>query len=97
MLCNKFYCFLVFPQITMNPNNVTVLVGQSMQLTCRAEGTDIDYQWINNGIILSDTNRRLKINNIEESDEGEYKCKASNKGGMVVSNPATVIVYGELV
>jgi len=104
MLYNKFYCFLVFPQITMNPNNVTVLIGQSMQLMCRAEGTDIVYQWIKDGVALSDTNRRLsitdrklKITNIKESDEGEYKCIASNKGGMIVSNPATVTVYGELV
>jgi len=87
----------------MNPNNVTVLIGQSIQLMCRAEGIDIVYQWIKDGVPLSDTNRRLKINNkglkitdIEESNEGEYKCRASNKGGIVTSNPATVTVYGEL-
>jgi len=88
----------------MDPKNVTVLIGQSMQLVCKAEGTDIVYQWIKDGVALSDTNRRLSITNrklkitsIEESDEGEYKCRASNKGGMVVSNSATVTVYGELV
>ena len=30
-----------------------------------------------------------------ELHEGVYKCMASNKGGMVESNPATVTVYGE--
>jgi len=88
----------------MDPNNVTVLIGQSIQLMCRAEGTDIVYQWIKDGVALSDTNRRLKINNkglkitdIEKSNEGEYKCRASNKGGIVMSNPTTVTVYGELI
>jgi len=93
----------------MDPTNVTVLIGQAMQLVCRAEGTDIVYQWIKDGIALSNTNRTQKMTNkkrtntsieivsIEESDEGEYKCNASNKGGMVMSNPATVTVYGELV
>ena len=39
----------------------------------------------------------LRITNIEESDEGVYKCVASNKGGQVESNPATITVYGMLV
>jgi len=37
----------------------------------------------------------LRITSIEESDEGVYKCVVSNKGAMVESNPATVIVYGK--
>lgn len=97
MLCNKFCCFLVFPQIIMDPNNVIVLIGQSTQLMCRAEGTDIDYQWIKDGVVMADARKKLRITNIGKSDEGEYKCKASNDGGMVVSNPAIITVYGEFV
>ena len=37
----------------------------------------------------------LKLTNITESDEGVYKCVASNKGGSAESNPATVTVYGK--
>ena len=37
----------------------------------------------------------LEITNITESDEGVYKCVASNKGGRAVSNPATITVYGK--
>jgi len=81
----------------VDPKNVAVFINQSMQLTCKAEGTDIVYQWIKDGVALSDTNRRLRITSIQESDEGEYMCRASNKGGMVVSIPATVTVYGEFV
>ena len=89
-------CFIVIPDITNNPNNVTVLTGQSFQLSCKALGTDIVYQWIKDNISIPDANSRiLRITNVTESDEGVYKCVASNKGGMVESNPATVTVYGK--
>ena len=75
---------------------MTVLIGQPLQLVCRALGTDIVYQWIKDGAGVSDVNSNmLEITNIMESDEGVYKCVASNKGGMVESNPTTVTVYGK--
>ena len=50
------------------------------------------------GVVVSGANsNKLRITNIEESDEGVYKCVASNKGGQVESNTATVIVYGKYV
>ena len=64
---------------------------------CKAIGTDIGYQWIKDDVVVSGSrSRKLRFTNIQESDEGAYKCRASNNGGMVVSNPATVIVYGKL-
>ena len=77
----------------MNPDNVTVLIGQSVRIACRAFGTDIVYQWMKDGAVISEL-RRLRLTNIQESDEGAYVCRASNKGGMVVSNPGIIIVYG---
>ena len=77
----------------MNPDNVTVLIGQSVWITCRSLGTNITYQWMKDGLVISEL-RRLRLTNIQESDEGAYMCRASNKGGMVVSNPGIVIVYG---
>ena len=88
----------VIPQILTNPDDVAVFIGQSIQLTCSALGTDIDYQWMKDGVEVSGANSNmLRITNIEESDEGVYKCVASNKGGQVESNPATITVYGMLV
>ena len=79
----------------MNPVNVTALIGQSVRIMCRALGTDIDYQWMKDGAVVSKSrSRRLRFISIQESDEGAYMCRASNKGGMVVSNPGIVIVYG---
>ena len=47
-------------------------------------------------MVIGSKSRKLKFTNIEESNEGAYMCRASNKGGMVTSNPGTVTVYGEL-
>ena len=79
----------------MNPNNVTALTGQTVQIMCKAVGTDIGWEWIKDDVVVSgSTSRRLRLTNIQESNEGACKCRASNKGGMVVSHPAIVIVYG---
>jgi len=89
---------IVLPQILTNPNEVTASIGQSIQLTCSALGTDIVYQWMKDDVVVSgDNSDVLRITNIEEPDEGVYKCVASNKGGQVESNSATITVYGMLV
>jgi len=50
------------------------------------------------GVVMTGTNSSmLRITNIEESDEGVYKCMASNKDGIAESNPATVTVYGKYI
>ena len=87
---------VVKPQILMDPSDVTVLTGQSVHLKCEGLGTDIVYQWMKDGVDVSDANSNmLVITNIIELDEGQYKCVASNKGGMAMSEPATVTLYGE--
>ena len=69
---------------------------QSVNLTCSTTGTDVVYQWMRNGVIISDDNSNvLRINEIKQSDDGIYQCIASNKGGNVTSNPAMIKVYGK--
>ena len=88
--------YIVKPQILMDPGDVIVLTGQSVHLNCETLGTDIVYQWMKDGVNVSNANSNmLVITNITESDEGKYKCVASNKGGMAMSKPATVTIYGE--
>ena len=87
---------VVKPQILVDPSDVTVLTGQSVQLNCAAVGTDIVYQWVKDGVnVPSNNSNMLVITNITELDEGQYKCVASNRGGMAMSKPVTVTVYGE--
>ena len=92
------YYFVVIPEILTNPTDAIVLIGQSEILKCNAVGTDIVYQWIKDGAVVSDANSNmLEITNIMESDEGSYKCVASNKElkDNVESASATVTVYGK--
>ena len=99
MLFLHSYNFIVRPQILTNPSDITIFIGESARLTCRALGTDIVYQWMKDGMMISRANSRiLRIDNIMESHEGVYKCVVSNsndKGGTVESNPASITVYGE--
>ena len=95
ILYKPFY-HIVLPSMNTHPDNVTVLTGQSVDLTCSATGTDVVYQWMRNGVIMSHGNSSvLRINQIRQSDDGTYQCIASNKGGNVSSNPAMIIVYGK--
>ena len=64
-----------------------------------ASGTEVKYQWFKNDKPMSVRGAKsniLTINKTKESHEGIYKCVVSNKGSefKVVSNPATVTVYG---
>ena len=73
-----------------------MLITQQLQFACRALGTDIVYQWMKDDIIVSGVHSAmLNVTNITESDEGVYKCVASNKGGRVESHPATITVYSK--
>ena len=90
------YCFVGIPEIQNNPSNVTVLIGQTTMLTCKALGINIFYEWMKDNELVPGANSSvLEITNTTESDEGEYKCIASGIGGMAESNPTTVTVYGE--
>ena len=87
--------FTVLPQILTNLSDVTVLTGKSTLLKCNALGTKVQYHWLKNDRVLSGSNfKTLRINNINESHEGTYKCEASNRGGQDVSNPAMITVFG---
>ena len=96
VFCTSIYVCIVLPSMNTHPDNVTVLTGQSINLICSATGTDVVYQWMRNGVIISDDNSNvLRINEIKQSDDGIYKCIASNKGGNATSNPAMIKVYGK--
>ena len=87
--------YLVLPSIITHPDNATILTGQSVNLRCGAIGTNVMYQWMRNGVLISNNNSFvLMINEIRQSDDGIYQCIASNKGGNATSNPAMITSYG---
>ena len=89
------------PQITDHPAGGDVPMGKSITLMCRASGLGtLVYSWerssgsswatVSNGNTASyTTDTTLTVG------EYMYRCRVSNETGSVVSNSATVNVYGE--
>ena len=102
-------CFAVPTTITMHPRTKVVeFNGLNVTLSCEATGSGrIRYQWRRvNGEISSDraegvNTSTLTISPVQQEDENEYYCVASNGGvdGSLyndTSSKAMVVVYGEL-
>ena len=98
------------PTITLHPIPVVTNEMGSAELSCNATSiVDITFYWekFNNnngtwGPIPSSTSltgmNTMTIGsiNIQQSDEGSYRCTASNSAGTSISDVATITVYGEL-
>ena len=103
------YIVTALPNITMQPTSVTFKAGDLnvTTLSCKAVGIEpFYYQW-DRYHLLSDswikpshravdiTSPNLKFSIITEEDEGAYRCIVTNDDGNVISDSATVFVYGE--
>jgi len=76
-------------------------------MSCKAIGIGpIYFQWeryhlLNNSWIkpshrtVKITSSNLKFSVITEKDEGTYRCVVTNDDGSVISDNATIFVYGE--
>ncbi|KAK2851368.1 hypothetical protein Q5P01_007644 [Channa striata] len=77
------------------------LRGQTVELECIVQGLPTpDVSWIRKDGELSESRtakdmfeRRLRFNNISESDAGEYQCRATNSQGKI-THTYTVIADG---
>ncbi|XP_077888121.1 cell adhesion molecule CEACAM21 isoform X3 [Ictidomys tridecemlineatus] len=84
----------------LTASNTTVAEGDSVQLTCIPNDTEISIQWLLNNKTLQITNRMqlspnnsiLTINPVLKMDEGEYRCQVSNPISSLKSNPITLTV-----
>ena len=83
------------PGIAQQPQNIAVVTGSSATFTVVASGpTDLSYQWIKNDTNIVDaTNSSYTIENVQDSDAGDYKVTVSgNNGQSVTSNTATLTI-----
>ena len=90
------------PNITRHPMSGRILVGLSHTLICSAIGSGtLRFSWErssngNSWTTVSDSNTTSYTTDTTLAiGEYMYRCNVSNEGGSVVSNNATVIVYGE--
>ena len=71
-----------------------VVDGQPATFTVSATGDNLMYQWQVNGsnIATGATSATYTIAAVAESDEGEYRCVASNAANSVTSTAASLTV-----
>ena len=103
------FTYVALPVIAIQPVSVLLKVDyKGTALWCSTNGIGpIHYQWekyqsfndswvtpvnrVDNG-----TSPNLKFNKVSEEDEGIYHCIITNDDGSVVSNNATITVYGTI-
>ena len=110
-ICNILFRSPVAPVITLHPGSVVTNEKGNAALSCNATSiVNITFHWekFNNdddtwGPLPSNTSLAGIMNtmtissiNIQQSDEGSYRCTASNSAGTSISDVATITVYGEL-
>ena len=104
-----FYIVTALPNITMQPASTTFKTGDMnvIAMSCNAVGeTPLYFQWekyhlLDNSWIrpshraVNFTSPHLKFKLVTEDDEGIYRCIITSDDGSVVSDNATIYVYGE--
>jgi|GEM_PF-999706 len=84
------------PEITGQPQSLTVAVSQNAQFNVAASGTDLTYRWYynTNHLVASGSGSSYSVNNAQIADAGKYSVTVSNLLGMTASTFATLTVTG---
>ena len=102
------YYVTALPNITIQPVPITLKAGDLnvIAMSCSAVGmSPIYYRWEKYDTsnyswnspshrVVNIASSDLKFNVISEEDEGVYHCIVTNDDGSVISDNATVHVYG---
>lgn len=68
------------PTITGQPKPISICIGEQVDFSVVATGTDLTYQWRKGGNPISGaTSSTLTISNVQKTDEGLYDCVVSGK------------------
>lgn len=99
-----FCCFLLHADgpeninLEINPPLGNYEVGSDISLSCLADSRpDPDITWFLNGDLQTDTGPYLILMNIQESQSGNYSCRAFNSKTMIeeTSSPSAVSVMSK--
>ena len=98
-LCCVFSSQVPLPEIKLHPRTEAVNLTETVTFTCFATGYDVSYWWTSGsgsfptrawGVYTNN----LVITGVRSSDHNTYTCVASNEGGNVSSNNATLKITG---
>ena len=86
------------PQITQEPDDLTVGVGESALFRAGVYGSEpLFYQWFSNGVLLaSATNSFLSLTNLGTNAEGNFALWVTNSAGFTNSREATLTISTNL-
>lgn len=81
------------PQITQQPQSLSVTAGAAATLSVTASGNALTYQWSRNSTALvGATNAIFTVASASVTDAGNYTVVVTNSGGNTTSNSATLTV-----
>ena len=88
-------------EITSHPQNKVLAVNSVENFICTSSlSSNVIFSWTHNGTSIlgwsttGDTSI-LTLTNVRHNDAGTYICNVSSGSVSVMSNPATLIVYGK--
>ena len=80
-------------------DTLTLINGDSLQLNVNVGGTQNQYQWYKDGVLLSgEDSSVLRIDSFIASDTGSYFCKVTNSivtGLTISSEPILLLILRE--
>jgi len=95
-LCSPVIDVVDLQEVIVTPASQSVGLTFTATFTAAVSGTRAEYfvyQWRHNGSnITGQTGHTLIINNVTESDSGNYDCVASNCESSVTANEVVLIV-----
>jgi len=87
-------------EITTHPKDIQIAATSTINLTCTSSvSSNVIFSWTHNGVYVhvqlstGDTSM-LTITSVRNSDAGSYVCTVSSGLLSVMSNTATLTVYG---
>ncbi|MBN1117544.1 MAG: immunoglobulin domain-containing protein [Bacteroidales bacterium] len=85
--------------ISVQPTDAIECVGNNINLSVTASGSNLNYQWyknaaivVNGGDVSGALSNNLVINNLDVTDAGTYYCKVFGDCGTIDSDPAVISV-----
>ncbi|RYY40479.1 MAG: HYR domain-containing protein [Chitinophagaceae bacterium] len=79
---------------TAQPSGTLACTGTATTFSVSATGSNVNYQWLRNGVPIGVTTAALSLNAITAGDAGDYTCVVSNGCRTEVSAAATLSIPG---
>ncbi|MDG5816528.1 SUMF1/EgtB/PvdO family nonheme iron enzyme [Chitinispirillales bacterium ANBcel5] len=84
---------VIAPQIVKHPKDIKVIDGDSAVFSVEATGTDLDFQWLKDSVVIEGANEpRYTLSSIGQHDGAVFACIVSNSKDSIVSNDAILNV-----